>query len=56
MMGMEPNRSTIVAKSIDASASPAPTMRNATMRTAPMMAAPGRSIFMPGNFPSAKTM
>jgi len=49
------NRRTIVAKSIDASASGAPTIRNATMSTPPMMAAPGRSIFMRGNFPSAKT-
>ena len=45
----------MVAKSIDWSASSAPTMRNATIRTAPMIAAPGRSIFIHGNFPSAKT-
>jgi hypothetical protein len=46
----------MVAKSIDASASGAPTMRKATIRTAPMMAAAGRSIFIPGNFPTANTM
>ena len=45
----------MVAKSIDWSASCGPTMRKATMRTAPMIAAPGRSIFIQGNFPSANT-
>ena len=49
------NSSTTVAKSMDASASRAPTIRNATINTAPMIAAPGRSIFIPGNLPSAKT-
>jgi hypothetical protein len=48
-------RRTMVAKSIDRSASSGPTMRKAIMRTAPMIAAPGRSIFIQGNFPSAKT-
>jgi len=37
------------------SASAGRTARIATISTAPMMAAPGRSIFIPGNFPSAKT-
>ena len=45
----------MVAKSTDASASRAPTTRNATMSTAPMIAAPGRSIFNPGNLPIANT-
>jgi hypothetical protein len=49
------NRSTMVGKSIDCSASSAETMRKATMSTAPMIAAPGRSIFIHGNFPRAKT-
>jgi len=48
-------RSTIVPKSIDWSASGGPTTPSATMSTAPITAAPGRSIFMPGNLPSAKT-
>jgi hypothetical protein len=47
--------STIVPKSIDWSASGGPTTPSATMSTAPITAAPGRSIFMPGNLPSAKT-
>ena len=54
-MSIIENSRTMVGKSIDASASRPPTMRNATISTAPMIAAPGRSIFMPGNFPSAKT-
>jgi len=45
----------MVGKSIERSASFAPTIRNATMSTEPMIAAPGRSIFIHGNFPSAKT-
>ena len=49
------NSRTIVAKSIDCSACCAPTMRKATMRTPPMMAAPGRSILIQGNLPSANT-
>jgi len=46
---------TIVAKSMDASASRVPTIRKATISTAPMIAAPGRSILIQGNLPSAKT-
>jgi hypothetical protein len=49
------NSSTMVAKSIDCRTSCVPTMRKATISTAPMIAAPGRSIFIQGNFPSAKT-
>jgi hypothetical protein len=49
------NTSTMVEKSIKCSASPGRTTRNATIPTAPMSAAPVRSIFNPGNFPRANT-
>ena len=48
-------RRTIVPKSTDWSASWGPTTPSATMSTAPITAAPGRSIFIPGNLPRAKT-
>jgi hypothetical protein len=43
------NSRTIVAKSMEASASRAPTIPNATISTAPMIAAPGRSILPVSN-------
>ena len=49
------NSKTTVAKSMDARASLAPTIPNATIKTAPMIAAPGRSLFIKGNLPTAKT-
>lgn len=54
-IGIMEKSSTIVAKSIDCRASCVPDVPKATMRTAPMMAAPGRSIFIHGNLPSANT-
>src|SRR5439155_13968439 len=44
----------IVLKSIKRNASAGFTTRNANIKTAPIMAAPGRSIFMPGKLPIAK--
>ncbi len=49
------NSRTMVAKSIEPSASRALTTRKATISTAPMIAAPGRSMRSPGNLPIAKT-
>ena len=49
------NKRTTVGKSIRRRASPAGTIRKATIATAPIIAAAGRSIFKPGNFPTAKT-
>ena len=49
------NSNTSVPKSMKRSAARGGTMRNATIATAPMMAAPGRSILNPGNLPSANT-
>ncbi len=49
------NSSTSVPKSTKPSAWPAPTTPKATISTAPMIAIPGRSIFMPGSLPSVKT-
>ena len=49
------NSRTMVEKSMKCRACAGATTRAATIATAPMMAAPGRSILNPGNLPRAKT-
>ena len=46
---------TRVEKLMNFKESPGARMRKPNIATAPTMAAPGRSIFNPGNFPNAKT-